>query len=1580
MVERDRPPGWTVEPCQSEIVAGTTTDLVVKLVEHRDGYNIVKTQIHGDIYTTDANVSAEGWNTVFRVKVCDNKHLAKTWETFVIDHSQQGTPDFCTAAELCSGIGAVTTGYARCGVHTELYVEQNANFAQWLRTHKKNVIEGDICSMDTVMRMANKGIDVINAGISCQPFSRLGDRREEKDERSKSLIGVLQAIHLLQIRIATLECTPAAKESKWVQDCLRDFSCAKKMDVQQILLDISDIWPAKRNRWWCTITTPEIQMPPLKPIPTLGTGESKFRPALIHLMPKYLVLPPQELRQLRLDLYELRHFHSRPSLDKHLIDQTKPLPTATHSWGSQVKGCACGCRNSGFSEGRLDEKGLYGQVMMIGGTEVNGTNTYNSCRHLHPAEVALINGLCPSFVGQGDANLRLELAAVGQLASPFQGAWIMAQVAEAVRTSGHQHPSPSPQEVLFQQAMMLFEERDRMLKMKVSNTFTDLFFQAWQDMRPDIDEKVASPLPEDVPLPFVFGRPFDFGTDEQVTTVDTGMEPRDAVEATPSAAPEPVESFADMLTKVSQARQRPASDHAHSSRSPMSLPPDANTHDLGPASTDEHTPNMHTCSSRVVLQPPSEMGGFFASTEPATEATAPLNQAIEVGTSQEMDEALTEFQDPEVEIMEPLSKRPRTQAIDARAQVTQESVAHVIMEGDEIQTISYGPNTTVKQLVDAQLALHQVTDLQAKTAMGNNVEEQQPLMPGQFITIVPPTEGTQVDPPELHQDWRGNLLWAQQGWVAYDEMWHYTQFVEHSYPSSMMTPILIEHRPDASTEITKAILRTIHRASTDVNSSIKAFVMLYRSHWYPFAIRHQEGHITITTATDFVSELDCMLKETLGEHTYNIKGMDVPSVFHADCGFQALGWILAMLQDDENPLQFSDQQACQWRALAHQHMHYSGEANQFVYQPIVLGGASSIQEDLQKLLVSHGVAQQRSASCAEQLVQSLGTSSIQAILKSPRPWADLKARANLLKPPVRIVQPEELKHVIQNRLKENKPIGRKANKMKHKQITTPVIPKAEQLAIPPGVFCQDDGQELTQILPQQLGQGSKGVVLVDYADAMPYFELRQPLTQEGLALLVLNHDMQELPAHSTIAKIPAHCKATAEPVIVTVGVVQIGAKTVTRNVPKQVIEVQQVENSVVRILLYRDQYVHEWEQVVAGPVKEVLHSSPLAQALKQIEVLDVWDRQFLSERMTKALPRDAFVFSVNLRVANQVLPQLTQLNGLDGIYIEPRSADGRHPSSEFEVCWQPRKTFAEITLQQKVTQVPTTVVRLGQRYGLRAKVEHAETLHNELRPDTVYLQGTELRRFRVGPFPFGSTKMSLAAVFKQWQWPARALAPIGQTPDRAGMMWSVQASAVPKFWVWQLAHGDVLIAAEGEASSSVPVSTTLVASNRTMQTLQTSSSSQSSRPEDPWQKPNGPDPWQQPRTGGKELSTGQIAALEATLESKLMKKLKSEDDDMQTQADRLGDLEAKMEQLTHALSEVQQSQAQETQIFQSQIEAQAQQAHHVQKQLESHSTHIQQLDHKIDQQLRATQNMFDSKLDSHIQRIEALFNQRGPRE
>lgn len=140
------------------------------------------------------------------------------------------------------------------------------------------------------------------------------------------------------------------------------------------------------------------------------------------------------------------------------------------------------------------------------------------------------------------------------------------------------------------------------------------------------------------------------------------------------------------------------------------------------------------------------------------------------------------------------------------------------------------------------------------------------------------------------------------------------------------------------------------------------------------------------------------------------------------------------------------------------------------------------------------------------------------------------------------------------------------------------------------------------------------------------------------------------------------------------------------------------------------------------------------------------------------------------------------------------------------------------------------------------------------------------------------------------------MAPVAQSSDRSGMMWLFHAAELPQSWVYQMAHGEVLITKEPEQQSNAPNTPTLLASQHTMQSLKRPATFAA---EDPWVKS---DPWLKPAPT-REVSVGQMQALETNLEKKLLEKLRGEDSDMPQATDsRVVALEQQVESLSASVS------------------------------------------------------------------------------
>lgn len=131
---------------------------------------------------------------------------------------------------------------------------------------------------------------------------------------------------------------------------------------------------------------------------------------------------------------------------------------------------------------------------------------------------------------------------------------------------------------------------------------------------------------------------------------------------------------------------------------------------------------------------------------------------------------------------------------------------------------------------------------------------------------------------------------------------------------------------------------------------------------------------------------------------------------------------------------------------------------------------------------------------------------INKILNSSAPGRDLKTAASQASPPIRIVLAAELDTAVKARLAAGKPMGSKANKKPATKNPKPmVIPSADQLKLPDAIFAQQDGHVLPTIPLHKVEAHAQGVAICNIQDAQHFMRLTNPISAEGVALLILDH-------------------------------------------------------------------------------------------------------------------------------------------------------------------------------------------------------------------------------------------------------------------------------------------------------------------------------------------------------------------------------------------------------------------------------------------------------------------------------------------
>lgn len=432
-----------------------------------------------------------------------------------------------------------------------------------------------------------------------------------------------------------------------------------------------------------------------------------------------------------------------------------------------------------------------------------------------------------------------------------------------------------------------------------------------------------------------------------------------------------------------------------------------------------------------------------------------------------------------------------------------------------------------------------------------------------------PLHSDQAHPPSMVGLTRMQALWRQQGWVAQDEMIHYMVQLSNQHAHQMDEPLCIPDEYKKRCETLGVWFgECIEKGIANGPPTTIYQVFWYQHHWFPVEVIIHEDRTEMYTTSDMQSKLQHWIDEAAGPGI-QVRAQTVISAFPADCGFQTIAWLQSRMAGQETVKPIDPKEAIQMRQDFAKTIH-----EQAVPMPaeLRLGGANSdnVKKQLQQLIEQHGVAPERTAKCAQQLMQAIGLPALQTALGSSRPWADLKTLATQCSPPIKIVLTSELQTAIANRIKSGQPFGRKEHKKHSKPSRPQVSIRAEQIRVPDGVF-QADGHPISQIYSQHAQSNCRGLMIMNREEAQPYLDMGQALSQNAVAILVLDfQELQTTRAHEII-KFPAEYIETTEPILVTAAMFQLGMKKVTRWVAPQCPMIEEEEMTVIRAQVFRDQ-------------------------------------------------------------------------------------------------------------------------------------------------------------------------------------------------------------------------------------------------------------------------------------------------------------------------------------------------------------------------------------------------------------------------
>ena len=1352
----------------------------------------------------------------------------------VLQHPRLRLQDLFQVVELCSGMGIGTQGLIAAGLRTVVACEKRPLMAQAFRELHPGtpVVVGDVGDDGTIIEIYqhHKRSSVLMAGFSCQPFSSGGQQMGIHDTRAQSLPGILRAVKMLRSPLVMLECVKGAGSNRFVRNLLDTFKEEFHFSIGEGILKLEDCWVAKRERWWAVLSAPCFGLIAIPPMPVLP-----FPTKLRHVLLQPFDGSDDDMQQLVLTEAEMKQLlQLSPKFQDMYLPMNGKAPTCLHSWGSQFGPCPCGCRMA-FSQSTLQERGIYGVFVPTGkGIEIDG-NHQPLLRHPHPAEVGWANGfLIPE---QWPQPLRLSLAGLGQMASPLQVVWVAAQLVHhigrlhfgASDVSGHGCLEKHMQKVLDQ-------SRQYYGALGQSGLLSS-------GSRPDACVHDADVEMEQVPqlkTPEAWSGFQHLGTADEVTVIDS-------------------ESRAVVVIRLASAS--------------------TSLRELLVAERALSLVSSHVLAFDCVTSQPVGSSDVVA------------------GRCLWLESFPVDF------------------AMDGCASASNAVVSPTLAWPVEDEPVP------VPKVVDGVSALGVKGDISSWSDPLIQLKDTQ------FVGVLPPRIDGMINIAKLacqtlSSDARECILHNQCGKWSDDEItWHVERILAESGKKDWaFLPVLL-----ACEGIRRNCVKLISQWIEGLPRypSVLVSAVAVEGHWIPFIWRWTAAGLTSHSwdipgpTPRCLNILHDAISKVVGARSY-MSHVDMRQFSETDfCGLCTVRWIDHKVRGRMLPT--DNAEVHYLHDVARTQFSEFLRSQVSVPRPWIWAAGMDLKAHnrFQDLLLQHGVPSTQVEARMHLVSQKIGTVEVQNAMTSGNPWRSLKTLANQQKPPLKIVLAEELEAVVKARSsKGDIPAKKKQGKASGKGVPSrPPLLDPEKLELEPGVFVQGE-KPLSQLEARHLGPLAEGVFVTTVGSIEAHLKAGQPVSDLGLAALVLNATDRDLDTSLSWSQIRVvlRCKANCQPVLVSAHLIQLGHQIVSQASSKPMFEMPQVEAACIKVAVYRDAIDGLWSDFIAAPIKYILavlmplmvcgdcgtgppsacvkwhvsSTSPVAEP-----VLDIWRRQWTSATFKPCNPETAAIFWVNVRYLLDRQEAVLRCSGQKGVFVEPRSLDGRGGTLDFQVLWLPKESLSELQRLQQCHVIIQGLARLGSRMGLRVATTDAPSLSRLVKPGTVYLSSGERSDYEAGPLPFGMDRLSMTRLCEAWKWQARPLHPIRSTT--LGTIWLLQSCQDPPNTVLKYQGGDIVINKACRRSAPVPSSHVPVVGASDTMALCKLDSSGDVKQVDPWLKE---DPWQaavaKPSVPLPGVEAGsQLQQLELKIEKNIMARLAVNDGDVDMDSKGTADVEAR---------------------------------------------------------------------------------------
>eukprot|EP00438_Fugacium_kawagutii_P003818 Skav230265 [mRNA] locus=scaffold3387:213214:217764:+ [translate_table: standard] len=1421
--------------------------------------------------------------------------------TRVLPHVPCEWADLYNVVSACAGLGAMEHGIQAAGFQIIAAIDQNPHMTRMHeKVHGVHVIQGDISAKDTLVSLwtHHSRPCIPTAGIACQPYSQLGDRMEGLDARAQSLPGTLKCAFYLQYPVVVIECVLQASESAWVNEQVRAFCRLTGFRRSEQTLDLHDVLPCRRTRWWLVLTSPVLGEVPIRILP------NEFAVMQIkNIMPMVIDWIDEDEDALRLNEEELNAFSAHNG-GPYMMNMNSSLPCPLHSWGSQLRPCPCECRQAGLSSERLRTRGLLGVVVR---------SKHGHMRHIHPGEVSAVAGVDPNL--HHDDDPRLVLAGIGQMASPIHSVWVFATIAHRIAVARTGSSSVSPTKELLAYVSWF------LLRCKV----------LWPDQK-HIQHDVASRIDQ--------WKPLQLFPQKQLQNL----------EIWDAALPR---SLASLLQQIQDASADSDLDRFLMRELRLMEPipePVADIPDTVPFTVEVSDECMIVVQS---LMEPNAVGCQVRVTGDAqlqhvirAEQTLQNLGPDDLRVTGDVDPAMVLRDGMEITMDFRSTPLPDD---DPMTDTSNEPPEHPAGHMSVVQATSTGVQVNENSPL-LGLSADMLVRLRSPVITR---DDELPALYSQALTV---EERKNILANQGHVMANDEVLWFLRQMLTEHTLRVTANDVVnrpfcHSHVA-VVDPMIMKGWGTGDLSDLPAWCQAHCNAETCVVA-----ISPCDGHWTPLVMWQHQGKLhahTWDTPSANHQGIDCIVQAFTdalglqGPHCHRLHRLFLSDRY---CGALAVGFIQSHILLTTCPE--TDVQAYALHdELRTRFMTVLDCFDTCVKPWVWCSGVPEAVQGLIPLLIEQGVHGPEAESRAQAAVKVIGAKQVQQALELKHPWKQLKSLGNLAK--FQFLLPSELEAKIAYGA------GRKIKGKKSKTpMETDFQLDPSKLGLATGCF-QSGGVAIQQLSLGQLGPLAEGVVIVNVTDAEPYIKAGQLISKCPLALVVISGSALSrncsLP-HANVT-VPCRCNLNQEPLLVDALLVQIGTGMVEKTLDKGLVKEDAMEVATLKVMVYRDE-VSDWEAFIQAPMKYVVGSIPLftrcdTEGCKcpkwhpPINVdaknllLDVWRRQHLRPGFKAEQPRQAQIFTACIRVPKELMTLLLTQSGVGGIYFEPRSADAKAVDTSFSIVWTPKTTKAELHRLRHTVAFATSIARVGGRYGLRCEAGLAAQLHAAVRPDSIFLAAGPRQQYLAGPMPFGSDRASLTRAFKALHWDVKPLQPVSSVAGR-GSMWLVVAVTEPPQNMFQLEHGEIVITKHKlQDRVEKPDLPKPVASAATIQLV--GKTKAVTKETDPWQ--TGTDPWKHyvPQAADP---TAALQAFESKIEQSVLAKVPNAPAD----DGRITTLETQVHQLI-------QSQAQLKGHVQEAEQRQQNQLTHMQTELQRQG---QQLTGALHSQEQTMQAMFEKQ-------------------